>query len=159
MNRSIVVPLIAVLVAACAPVQAPRRVTPRFDAIYRSINPARGGTIRLGRRFVADSLAQPVSDSVFQLRPGAVLDPDLVHVLVTSTRDVYAMTFEYVAGETYEQQVGAYAKLLGPPTRSLQQADGAAVTRWEDDATRFDILGRPGRRVMSRLTDRRLGRV
>ena len=150
---------LASLAAGCMGARPAERASNGYEAIYRYINLADGGKIWLGEPFAADRLAQRQSDSVLALMPGAVLAPDRVRIFLTPARAVYAMDFEYVAGETYEEQVTTYTRHLGPPARRFEERDGTAVTRWENAVTRFDIRWRPGENVTSRLTDRRRGRM
>ncbi len=122
------------VIAACAAPHPTTQPPAPSASIFRYIDIAPYGRIELGAPFGADSLVTQISDSVVELPRQTFGGTDRITIHLTPDRKVYAMSFLYPQGTSYDAMVESYTEDLGPPTRMNHGV------YWDDRRTRFMII-------------------
>lgn len=124
--------------------------------LFRHVDLASHGTIRLGALLDRPDISVQLSDSSWALKPGTFGGAEAIVVYVLPDRRVYGLEFLYAPDTSYEQLVSTYGKRLGAPTGGGGFDDGPVWTTWQDTTTQFEISRRrsgSSDRVVSRMTD------
>lgn len=126
----------------------------RADTIFRYVSIGRGIPIRLGEPIPesARPLLREAGPGNYDVAPGAFGGARTISIRTTGDGRVRAFVFGYDADEGFEERVARYAGSLGVQVTSAR--NGIRTARWEDGATRFEVVERSGT-IGAMLTDLR----